>query len=117
MKRLYLEEKLRIVILYDGIVIKRPAFIVIFDLAIYIEGFKITWHEGEEMNRVVRRVGVFHMCRTLLAVIGKRFGDAGLSNILIESVVIAAGSLPGIVEGKRGTTEVSEPIKLSLKLY
>ena len=41
----------------------------------------------------------------------KRFGDDGLSDMLIESAVIAAGSLPGILEGKHGTIEVSEPIK------
>ena len=71
------------------------------------------WHKEEEMNRVVLRMGAFHMCCKLLAVIGKRFGDAGLSDILIESTEISAGSLPGILEGKHGTTEVSEPIKLS----
>ena len=53
------------------------------------------------MNRVVLRMGAFHMCSTLLAVIGKRFGDAGLSDILIEFVVIAAGSRSGILEGKQ----------------
>ena len=36
----------------------------------------------------------------LLAVIGKRFGDEGLPHIHIESEVIAAGSLSGVLEGK-----------------
>ena len=45
-------------------------------------------------------MGAFHMCCTLLAVIGKRFIDVGLSNILIESEVIAARSLSGVLEGK-----------------
>ena len=74
--------------------------IVVFDLAIYAKGLEIMWHKEEEMNRVVLRMGAFHMCCTLLAVIGKRFGDAGLSDILIESEVIAAGSLSGVLEGK-----------------
>ena len=39
------------------------------------------------------------MCCTLLAVIGKRFGHTGLSD-LIESEVIAAGSPPDFSEGK-----------------
>ena len=101
----------------NGIVIKRLAFIVVFDLTIYIKELKIMWYKEEEMNRVVFRMGAFHMCCTLLAMIGKRFGDAELSNIVIESAVIAAGSLPGILEGKHGTIELSEPIKLSFKLY
>ena len=75
------------------------------------------WRKEEEMNRVVSRMGAFHMCCTLLTVIGKGFGDAGLSDILIESAEIAAGTLPSILEGKHDTTEVSEHIKLFLNLY
>ena len=40
------------------------------------------------------------MSCTLLAVIGKRFDDSGLSDILIESEDIAPGSLPGVLDGK-----------------
>ncbi|CAG2247532.1 unnamed protein product [Mytilus edulis] len=36
-----------------------------------------------------------------IAVIGKRFGDAGLGDFLLESGVIGAGSLTGVFEGKR----------------
>ena len=74
--------------------------IVVFDLAIYAKGLEIIWQKEEEMNRVVLRMGAFHMSCTLLAVIGKRFGDAGLSDILIESEVIAPGSLPAVLDGK-----------------
>ena len=48
----------------SGIVIKRLAFIVVFDLAIYIKGLKIMWYKKEEMNRVVLRMRAFHMCCT-----------------------------------------------------
>ena len=77
----------------NGIVVKRLAFIVVFDLAIYIKGLEVMWHEEEKMYRVILRMGASHMRCTLLAVIGKRFGDGGLSDILIESTEIAAGSL------------------------
>ena len=70
-------------------------------MAIYAKGLEIIWHKEEEMNRVVLRMGTFHMSCTLLAVIGKTFGDAGLSDILIESEVIAPRSLPGVLDGKR----------------
>ena len=34
-----------------------------------------------------------------MAVIGKRYGDAGLSDILIEAGVVAEGSLSGVISG------------------
>ena len=36
-----------------------------------------------------------------LSIIGKRFGDAGLQNILVESNVAASGSVTGILAGKQ----------------
>ena len=77
------------------------------------------WHKEEEMNRVVLQMGAFHMCCTLLAMIGKRFGDAGLLDILIESEVIAEGSLSGVLEGKHYNRGVRahKIVKMSLKFY
>ena len=46
-------------------------------------------------------MGVFHTIGTLLGIIGKRFQDAGLRVICIESGVIAEGSVSGVSEGKR----------------
>jgi hypothetical protein len=41
----------------------------------------------------------FYTALTFLAIIGKRFGDAGLSDLLIESKVVASGSVPAVLEG------------------
>ena len=38
---------------------------------------------------------------TFLAVIGKRLGDTGLSDIFIEAGIVAAGSVSGVVEGRQ----------------
>jgi hypothetical protein len=43
----------------------------------------------------------FHTALTFLAIIGKRFGDAGLSDLLIESKVVASGSVPAVLEGRQ----------------
>ena len=43
----------------------------------------------------------FHTIGTLLGIIGKRFQDAGLRDICIESGVIAEGSVSSVLEGKR----------------
>ena len=41
---------------------------------------------------------VFHTICTFLAVIGKRFQDAGLRDVCVESGVIADGSAAGVLE-------------------
>ena len=38
---------------------------------------------------------------TYLAVIGKKCGDAGLSDLFIEAGIVAAGSVSGVVEGRQ----------------
>jgi len=35
-----------------------------------------------------------------MSVIGKRFGDSGLRDLLIESRIIGSGSVNGVLEGK-----------------
>ena len=46
-------------------------------------------------------MGAFHTVCTLLAIIGKRFQDAGLKDLCIESSVIAEGSVKGVLEGNK----------------
>ena len=46
-------------------------------------------------------MGAFHTICTLLSILGKRFQDAGLSDICIEAGVIAEGSASGVLDGRR----------------
>jgi hypothetical protein len=46
-------------------------------------------------------MGVFHAICNLLSIIGKRFQDAGLWDLCVESGVIAEGSMAGVVDGRR----------------
>ena len=73
---------------------------VVFDQAIYAEAVEVICQRSEELSRVVKRVGAFHIACTLLAVIGKRFSDAGLEDIIIESEIIGIGSVNGALLGK-----------------
>ena len=57
--------------------------IIIFDLAIYAKPVEIIWKNSEELSRIVPRLGAFHISCCFLAVIGKPFGDAGLTDLLI----------------------------------
>ena len=74
--------------------------IVVFDQAIYAKALEILWQNEQHFNRLVVRMGTFHITCAYLSTIGKRFGDAGLSDVLIESGVMATGSVAGVLEGR-----------------
>ena len=38
---------------------------------------------------------------TTLTIMGKRFGDAGLIDVAVESGVIADGSIAGVLDGRK----------------
>ena len=62
--------------------------------ALYAKAVEITWkHPDKFQNTIIVRLGVFHTICTLLSTIGKRFQDAGLRDLCIESGVIAEGSI------------------------
>ena len=75
--------------------------VVVFDQALYAKATDIIWKEPGRFTDIVPRMGVFHTVCTLLAVIGKRFQDAGLKDLCIESGVIASGSIAGVLEGRK----------------
>ena len=50
---------------------------------------------------MVVRIGSFHTICAFLAAIGKRFGDAGLADVLVESGIEGSGSVAGVVEGRQ----------------
>ena len=74
--------------------------IVVLDQAIYAKATEIVWSKKEEFKRVVLRLGSFHTACSFLAILGKRFADAGLADILIESNLIASGSVSAVLEGR-----------------
>ena len=67
------------------------SLIVVFDQAIYAKGIEIIWKHQELFSGIVLRLGTFHTIGVLMAVIGQRFTDAGLRDIVIESKVIRGG--------------------------
>ena len=90
--------------------------IVVFDQTIYAKALEIMWQNQQHFQRLVVRMGAFHIACAYLAALGKRFGDAGLSDILIESGVVAKGSVAGVLEGRHYNRAVRthkvRPIKL-----
>ena len=45
-------------------------------------------------------MGTFHTVCAFLAAIGKRFSGAGLKDLLIESGIVATGSVSDVLQGK-----------------
>ena len=62
--------------------------IITVDQPIYAKAQEIAWKHTAEHKQVVLHVGAFHVSCAFLAAIGKRFGDAGLHDLLVESGVV-----------------------------
>ena len=77
------------------------AIVCVFDQARYAKAYEVVWKNPDNVHTIVLRMGVFHTICTMLAVIGKRFGDAGLRDLSEESGVIADGSIAGVLDGKK----------------
>lgn len=81
--------------------LKLNSIVLVFDQALYAKATEIQWKHRERFKNLVLRMGVFHTACTLLAVIGKRFQDAGLRDLAVESGVVAEGSVSGVMDGRR----------------
>ena len=67
--------------------------------ALYAKAAEIAWIHTSEYAKIILRMGTFPTIMTLLAIIGKRFQDAGLHVACIESGTIAEGSVSGVLAG------------------
>ena len=74
--------------------------VITFDLAIYSKAKEIQWRFPDEFSIVVVRMGGFHIALNFLSLLGKKFGDSGLDDLLIKSGVCAAGSTSALMKGK-----------------
>ena len=74
--------------------------VITFDLAIYSKAKEIQWRFPDEFSVVVVRMGGFHIALNFLSLLGKKFGDSGFDDLLVESGVCAAGSTSALMKGK-----------------
>ena len=81
--------------------LKLKSIVLVFDQALYAKVTEVQWKQSERFKDIVLRMGAFHTACTMLTVIAKRFQDAGLRDLCIESGVIAEGSVAGVLEGRR----------------
>ena len=81
--------------------LKLKSIVHVFDQALYAKATELQWKQSERFKDIVSRMGVFHTACTMLSIIGKRFQDAGLRDLCVESGVIAEGSVAGVLDGRR----------------
>lgn len=73
--------------------------VIVCDLAVYTKIQDLRWKSEVYRSRTIIRLGEFHTLMSFLGVLGKRFGDAGLADILIEADVVAGGSIGNVLTG------------------
>ena len=76
------------------------SIVCVFDQAIYSKAYEIKWKEAEKFQNCVLMLGIFHLLMMYMGILNKRFSDAGLKDALIQSSIIAAGSIDSALCGK-----------------
>ena len=74
--------------------------VITFDEAIYCKAKEIQWRFSDEFADTVIRTRDFHIAMTFSAVIGKKYEESGLEDILIESGVYGSNSVVRLLHGK-----------------
>ena len=80
--------------------------VCVFDQALYAKAAEIIW-KHDKFKTITIRMGLFQTIYNLLSIIGKRFQDAGLRDLCVESVVIAEGSVAGVMDGRKYNRAIS----------
>ena len=95
--------------------LKLKTIVLVFDQALYAKTTEVNWRQSERCRDIVLRMGVLHTACTLLSITGKRFQDAGLRDLCVETGVIAEGSVAGVLDG-RSIIMVLDSIRSCLQL-
>ena len=88
--------------------------VCVFDQALYAKVTEILWKDEEKMRTIIVRMGAFHTICNFLATIGKRFKDAGLRDVAVESAVMQKGQSK-LYWKADSTTEQSGSTRLYMK--
>ena len=80
--------------------LKQHSVVIVLDQAIYGKACAIVWKCRDLFNRVVLVMGGFHTSMVFLAIIGKRFADAGLQDLMVESGIVGPSSVAAVLAGK-----------------
>ena len=79
--------------------LKLTSITCIFDQAIFCKVLEIKSKNVNLYKPIVLHLGTFHTLCTILSIMGKRFQDAGLKYLCIDSGVVAGGLVSAMMEG------------------
>ncbi|XP_065671561.1 uncharacterized protein LOC136089469 [Hydra vulgaris] len=74
---------------------------MVFDEGVYSKIQQIRWKSEEYKDRIIVRLGEFHTIMSYCSIIGKRFKDSGLEQILVLSDIVSSGSINGVISGRK----------------
>ena len=80
--------------------LKLKSIACVFDQAMHAKAVEIKWKKMDQFKDCVVMLGIFHMLMMYLGIIGKRFKDAGLRDVLVQSEIVAEGSIERTLTGK-----------------
>ena len=90
--------------------------VITFDEAIYCKAKEIQWRCPDQFKDTVLRLGGFHTALAFISVIGKRYEESGLEDLLIESGVYELNSVVRIMNGKTYNKSV-RALKLLIEAF
>ena len=62
--------------------------VVVMAQALYAKAAEIAWKHKDKYKEIILRLGTFRTICNWLSIIGKRFQDAGLHDLCIESGIV-----------------------------
>lgn len=80
--------------------LKQSCIQVTYDLAIAKVALQIQSTEAPKFDNIFIHLGPFHIMMAYFKAIGKFIADCGLSNVMVQSNLLASGSVAGFQDGK-----------------
>ncbi|GBP62836.1 hypothetical protein EVAR_44691_1 [Eumeta japonica] len=80
--------------------VKQSSIQVTYDLAIAKVALQIQATEAPKFDKLFIHLGPFHIMMSYFKAVGKFITDCGLSNVMVQSSLLASGSVTGFLDGK-----------------
>ena len=82
--------------------LKLSGIVCVFDQSIFAKAAEIKWMDPSKYKSCVLLLGTFHTIMMYMNVISKRFKDAGLRDVFMQSGAIAEGPIDSAKMYNRG---------------
>ena len=74
---------------------------ITFDMAIYVKARELQWWRPDEFGDVVVQMGGFHIILNYVSLLGKKFKNSGLEDLLlIQDGVCESTTISSVIKGK-----------------